>query len=119
VAESDPFKWRHYQDEIILLCVRWYQRYTLSYRDLEETIDFMLSAKRDARAAKVNNTLYPNVIRSVGELHTRPDLEKLAIKFLDDADPEVVINAATMFPATQFRRPGICSKTTHKHRAIC
>lgn len=36
VAESDPFKWRHYQDGIILLCVRWYLRYGLSYRDLEE-----------------------------------------------------------------------------------
>jgi transposase-like protein len=31
-----PFKWRHYQAEIILLCVRWYLRYALSYRDLEE-----------------------------------------------------------------------------------
>jgi len=36
VAESDPFKWRHYQGEIIFLCVRWYLRYALSYRDLEE-----------------------------------------------------------------------------------
>ncbi len=33
---STPFKWRHYQAEIILLCVRWYLRYALSYRDLEE-----------------------------------------------------------------------------------
>jgi transposase, IS6 family len=33
---SIPFKWRHYQAEIILLCVRWYLRYPLSYRDLEE-----------------------------------------------------------------------------------
>ncbi|MDV2996790.1 MAG: IS6 family transposase ISAcma1 [Chroococcidiopsis sp. SAG 2025] len=31
-----PFKWRHYQPEIILLCVRWYLRYPLSYRNLEE-----------------------------------------------------------------------------------
>jgi transposase-like protein len=30
------FKWRHFQPEIILLCVRWYLRYPLSYRDLEE-----------------------------------------------------------------------------------
>lgn len=30
------FKWRHLQAEIILLCVRWYLRYALSYRDLEE-----------------------------------------------------------------------------------
>ena len=33
---SQPFKWRHFQAEIILLCVRWYLRYALSYRDLEE-----------------------------------------------------------------------------------
>jgi transposase, IS6 family len=36
VAESDPFKWRHYQGEVILFCVCWYTRYALSYRDLEE-----------------------------------------------------------------------------------
>jgi len=47
------------QDEIILLCVRWYLRSAHSYRDLEEmmrerglSIDFMLSAKRDSRAAE-------------------------------------------------------------------
>jgi hypothetical protein len=27
---------RHFEDVIILLCVRWYLRYSLSYRDLEE-----------------------------------------------------------------------------------
>src|SRR5260370_10806498 len=32
---SNPFKWRPFQAEIILLCVRWYLRYPLSYRDLE------------------------------------------------------------------------------------
>ncbi len=31
-----PFKWRHFQPDIILLCVRWYLRYPLSYRYLEE-----------------------------------------------------------------------------------
>jgi transposase, IS6 family len=30
------FKWRHFEDEMILLCVRWYLRYSLSYRDVEE-----------------------------------------------------------------------------------
>ncbi len=30
------FKWRHFEAEIILLCVRWYLRYSLSYRNLEE-----------------------------------------------------------------------------------
>jgi transposase-like protein len=33
---SLPFKWRHYAPDIILLCVRWYCRYQLSYRDVEE-----------------------------------------------------------------------------------
>ncbi|MBA3716486.1 MAG: IS6 family transposase [Pyrinomonadaceae bacterium] len=31
-----PFKWRHFEPELILLCVRWYLRYQLSYRDVEE-----------------------------------------------------------------------------------
>ncbi len=30
------FKWRHFQANIILLNVRWYCRYALSYRDIEE-----------------------------------------------------------------------------------
>ncbi len=33
---STPFKWRHFQAEIILPCVGWYLRYPHSYRDLEE-----------------------------------------------------------------------------------
>ena len=33
---DNPFKWRHFQPEIILICVRWYFRYSLSYRDLVE-----------------------------------------------------------------------------------
>jgi len=33
---STPFKWRHFEADIILLCVRWYLRYSLSSRNLEE-----------------------------------------------------------------------------------
>jgi IS6 family transposase len=33
---SSPFKWRHYAPDVILLCVRWYCRFQLSYRDIEE-----------------------------------------------------------------------------------
>ena len=36
MSTSLPFKWRHFQAEIILLKVRWYLHYGLSYRDLEE-----------------------------------------------------------------------------------
>jgi IS6 family transposase len=30
------FKWRHFEADIILCAVRWYLRYALSYRDIEE-----------------------------------------------------------------------------------
>jgi IS6 family transposase len=33
---SALFRGRHFQDEIIVLCLRWYLRYSLSYRDPEE-----------------------------------------------------------------------------------
>ena len=33
------FKWRHFDPEVILLCVRWYLTYQLSYRDLVEMMD--------------------------------------------------------------------------------
>ena len=36
MPQQHPFKWRHFEAEIILLCVRWYLRYALSYRNLEE-----------------------------------------------------------------------------------
>jgi transposase-like protein len=36
MENCSPFKWRHFEAEIILLCMRWYLRYALSYRDLEE-----------------------------------------------------------------------------------
>ena len=36
MTAQHPSKWRHLEAEIILPCVRWYLRYSLSYRDLEE-----------------------------------------------------------------------------------
>src|SRR5665647_207316 len=30
------FKWKHFESYIILLCVRWYLKYPLSYRNLSE-----------------------------------------------------------------------------------
>jgi IS6 family transposase len=30
-----PFKWRHFEGNVMPLCVRWYLRYALSYRAVE------------------------------------------------------------------------------------
>jgi IS6 family transposase len=38
MSKASPFTWRHFESEIILLCIRWYLRYALSYRDLEEML---------------------------------------------------------------------------------
>ncbi len=32
----NDFKWKHFLPEIILLCIRWYLKYKLSFRDLVE-----------------------------------------------------------------------------------
>jgi len=39
MPKSNPFKWRHYESEIILLCVRWYLSYPLSYRQVAEMVN--------------------------------------------------------------------------------
>jgi transposase-like protein len=36
MTKRNPFKWRHFEAQIILLCVRWYLRFPLSYRNVEE-----------------------------------------------------------------------------------
>ena len=33
------FKWRHTEPELILCAVRWYLRYSLSFRDVEELLE--------------------------------------------------------------------------------
>ncbi len=36
---THDFKWRHFRGEVILWAVRWYCRYGVSYRDLEEMLE--------------------------------------------------------------------------------
>jgi hypothetical protein len=51
------FKWRHFEAELILLCVRWYLRYSLSYRDLEAHPAGTRSARRSYDDLSVGPTL--------------------------------------------------------------
>ena len=61
---ENAFKWRHYEGMIILLCVRWYLRYALSYRDLEE-----MMSERGLRV--VHTTIYRWVQVFAPELEKR------------------------------------------------
>ncbi len=62
--QQSPFKWRHFESEIILLCVRWYLRYSLSYRDLEEMM-------RERGLQVDHTTIYRWVQRYAPELEKR------------------------------------------------
>jgi len=64
VVEIDLFKWRHHESEIILLCVRWYLRYALSYRDLEEMM-------RERNLTVDHTTIYRWVQKYAPELEKR------------------------------------------------
>jgi IS6 family transposase len=48
MRENRPalFRGRHFRSEVIVLCVRWYLRYPLSYRDLEEMMAEEMMAER-------------------------------------------------------------------------
>ena len=37
-TQPELFRGRHLRDEIIVLCVRWYLRYPLGYRNVEELV---------------------------------------------------------------------------------
>ncbi|EJR62460.1 hypothetical protein IIO_02391 [Bacillus cereus VD115] len=39
MENQNLFKWKHYQPDILLLTVRWYLRYNLSFRDLVEMME--------------------------------------------------------------------------------
>jgi transposase-like protein len=62
--KSSPFKWRHYTPDVILLCVRWYCRYQLSYRDVEEMM-------RERGLDVDHSTVYRWVQRYAPEINKR------------------------------------------------
>jgi transposase, IS6 family len=73
-TRSALFRGRHFRDEIVILCVRWYLRYSLSYRDLEDmmtehglSVDHSTIARWVLRYAPVlNERLRRHVRRPAG-----------------------------------------------------
>ena len=67
------FKWRHFAGEVILLCVRWYCRYGISYRDLEEMMG-------ERGVAVDHTTLYRWVQRFAPELESNHPAKAAGIR---------------------------------------
>jgi transposase-like protein len=99
MSHQHSFKWRHFQPDMILLCVRWYLRYALSYRDLEELMlerglhidhttiyrwcsgmrrDWKNVADRLAKHATTPGALLRPILRSKtpGSISTEPSIPK-------------------------------------------
>jgi len=66
---SNFFKWKHFVGEIILLNVRWYLRYPLSYRNLKE---MMIE-----RGIQVDHTTLMRLVYQYS-----PEIEKKVRKYL-------------------------------------
>jgi transposase-like protein len=67
------FKWKHYQLDIILLTVRWYLRYNLSFRDLVEMME-----KRELSLAHTTSMRW---VQQYG-----PELDKRIRRYLKQTD---------------------------------
>src|SRR3974377_1470434 len=64
LSVDDLFKGRHFDREMIILCVRWYLRYKLSYRDLVEMM-------ADRGLSLAHTTILRGVQRYVPEFEKR------------------------------------------------
>ncbi len=65
---SNSFKWKHFVGEIILLNVRWYLKYPLSYRNLKE----MMAERGGFRCKKSDHfikSLKAFTIKNVNQSH--------------------------------------------------
>jgi IS6 family transposase len=63
MQSQNLFKWKHYQAELILLTVRWYLSYSLSFRNVAEMME--------ERGLYLSHTTFMRWVHQYG-----PDLEK-------------------------------------------
>ncbi|MGG2014829.1 hypothetical protein AB1280_04685 [Bacillus sp. S10(2024)] len=55
MEKENVFKWKHYQPNIILLTVRWYLRYNLSFLSGVEAMHMIKKKQVDLRNQSVQN----------------------------------------------------------------
>jgi len=66
---SNSFKWIHYEGEIVLLNLRWYLKYPVSYRNLKEMMI--------GRGVQVDHTTLMRLVYQYS-----PEIEKKVRKYL-------------------------------------
>jgi transposase-like protein len=72
MSDHSLFKWRHFEADIILCAMRWYLRYALSYRDVEELLQ--------ERGVQVDHTTVFRWVQRVALIfHRRAVLSEIAV----------------------------------------
>ena len=93
------FKGRHFEPEIIVVCVRWYLRFSLSFRNLEE-----IMAERNLKVDHVTKHIFG--LPASGLIYTGP--------WIPLAQPSTFSRA----PHVTRLRPSASSRTHCGRRAI-
>ena len=65
---EELFKGRHFDQEIIVLCVRWYLSYKLSYRDLTEMLSERGISLAHTTILRWVTALYPGIRKAMEPL---------------------------------------------------
>lgn len=72
MEKQNLFKWKHYQADIILLTVRWYLRYNLSFCDLVEMMEerVLYIAHTTIMRWYINNRTATYILSGIEAMHT-------------------------------------------------
>ena len=100
---SAPFRGRHFAEEIIVLCVRSYLRFSLSYRDLEELMT--------ERGLSVDHTAVGRWVQ-----HYAPQLDRRVRRELKRTCPDVHQNCLRAWSKAVSR---VAERSRHPRELPC
>ncbi|HEK9104362.1 TPA: IS6 family transposase, partial [Bacillus pseudomycoides] len=83
MKNQNLFKWKHYQPDIILLTVRWYLRYNLSFHDLVEMME--------ERGLSIFHTIIIRWVHQYG-----PELDKRIRRYLKQTNDSWKVNETSI-----------------------
>ena len=107
---SSSFKWQHFEPTIILLCVCWYCRYQLSYRDLKVMV-------RERGLTVDHTTIWRWVQRYAPEINKRirPNLKMSGTSYrVDETYIKVVKSCKYLYRAVDKKGKPLSSYSQRK-----
>jgi len=97
---SNSFKWKHFVGEIILLNVRWYLKYPLSYRNLKEMMIERGIQVDHSTIMRWVHQYSPEIEKKIRR-HLRPTNDSWRV---DETYIDRVVKVANFQPLRKFQR---------------